>query len=92
MFKSNEQRPDEMFPTLSEAQVARLTTLCTRRRVTAGEVLYEPGWHPGSIFVVLDGALEIVNPSKDGETRIVVLAPGQFTGEINILAGRPTLL
>ena len=43
--------------------------------------------------VVLEGALEIVHPRPDGsEQLIVVHAPGQFTGEVNQLAERRTLV
>src|SRR5262249_24510507 len=43
-------------------------------------------------FVVLAGALEAVNASDKGETLITVHRLGQFTGEGNMLSGRPSLV
>ncbi len=82
---------DGMFPKLSEAQIARLTSLGTRRAVAEGEVIFEQGAFVRSLSVVLQGRLDIVNPAGNGETWITV-HEGQFTGEINMLAGRPTLV
>src|SRR5262245_43919010 len=81
-----------MFPTLTGAQIARVAAHGTRRRVTAGEVLYEPGGHAVRFFVVSEGALEIVRPSGDADTMIAVQGPGSFTGEANLLHGRPSLM
>ena len=38
-------RPDRIYPTLTPAQVGRITPLGRRRRVEAGEVLVEAGEH-----------------------------------------------
>ena len=82
---------DGMFPKLSEAQIARLSSLGTRRSVAEGEVIFEQGVSVRSLFVVLRGRLEVVNPAGNGETWVTV-HEGQFTGEINMLSGRPTLV
>ncbi|MGB8520596.1 MAG: FAD-dependent oxidoreductase [Candidatus Tumulicola sp.] len=79
---------EDIFPTLSEAQIARLDSHGTRRRVTAGEVLIEQGDAALPFFVILSGELEAVRPT-DLEKRIVTLkGRGQFNGEINTLSGR----
>jgi len=83
---------ETMFPKLNAAQIARLATLGTHRRVAQGEVILEPGTPGRSLFVVLEGRLEVVSPSNNGEIRITTLGPGKFTGEVNILTGRPTLV
>ncbi|HUA19391.1 MAG TPA: FAD-dependent oxidoreductase [Bryobacteraceae bacterium] len=84
--------PDGLFPKLSEAQIAHLSALGTRRTVADGELIFDVGVSARSVFVVLQGRLEVVNPAGDGETRITVVEEGQFTGEINTLTGRPTLV
>ena len=81
-----------MFPTLSASQIARLTPLGIRRRVAEGEIVLDPGTVPRGIFLVLEGRLEVVSSSRSGEVRITSHGPGQFTGEVNILTGRPTLV
>ena len=83
---------EAMFPKLSAAQIAQLGPHGTRKRVAGGEVIFEPGATGRSLFVVLEGRLEAVIPSSDSEIRIAVVEPSQFTGELNMLAGRPTLV
>ena len=83
---------DAMFPTLSAEQIARLASVGSRRSFAKGEVVFEQGAASRSLFVVLQGRLEVVSPSKDGGTLITIHEPGQFTGEVNMLAGRPTLV
>ncbi len=79
---------EDIFPTLSEAQIARLDSHGTRRRVTAGEILIEQGDTALPFFVILSGELEAVRPTNL-EKRIVALkGRGQFNGEINTLSGR----
>ena len=81
-----------MFPTLSPAQIARLAPLGVRRRVAEGEVILDPGMVPPGLYVVLEGRLEVVSSSRSGEVRITSHGPGQFTGEVNILTGRPSVV
>src|SRR5215471_14177081 len=85
-------RDGAMFPTLTAAQIARLTPLGVRRRVAEGEVILDPGMVPRGLYVVLEGRLEVVSSSGTGEVHITALEPGQFTGEVNILTGRPSLV
>jgi thioredoxin reductase (NADPH) len=92
MAEFNDVAPDVMFPKLSAAQIARLAPLGVRRSVPEGDVIIDQGATRRSLFVVLEGRLEAVSPSKDGETRITVHEPGQFTGEVNMVAGRPSLV
>ena len=80
------------YPKLGRAEIERLTPFGTRRSVVKGEVLFDQGDGSRSFFVVLEGSLEIVSPGLDGESRITVYHPGQFTGEVDILLGRPSLV
>ena len=90
--ESTDTARDVIFPKLSAAQIARLAPHGSRRSVAEGEVVIEPGATRRSLFVVLKGRLEVVRPTRDGETHITVHEPGQFTGEVSMLAGRPTLV
>jgi thioredoxin reductase (NADPH) len=83
---------DGLFPRLSQDQIARLMPLGTRRKFDTGEVIFEPGANVGKILIVLDGRIEIVSPSDHGEVRITTEDRGQFTGEVNLLSGRPSLV
>jgi thioredoxin reductase (NADPH) len=86
------ERAAQMFPQLTPAQIDRITNVGHRREVQAGEVLIEPGEQNTRFFLVLEGAIEIVHPVGALEEPIVVLGPGQFTGEINMLSARRSLV
>jgi thioredoxin reductase (NADPH) len=82
---------DRLFPTLTPEQVARIGTHGSVRTIQRGEVLVEAGDHLAPFFVVTAGELQILRPSRTGETLLAVQGPGKFTGEVNTLAGRPAL-
>jgi thioredoxin reductase (NADPH) len=86
------ERRAQMFPHLTPAQMSRIEGIGRRRRVQAGEVIYEVGERNIAFFVVVDGELEALRPMADGEVRVSMLGPGQFTGEINMLSGRRSLV
>jgi thioredoxin reductase (NADPH) len=81
-------RLEQIFPTLTPAQLHRIATHGRTRAVTAGEVLVEQGDAAIPIFVVLSGELEAVRPTCASETLIRIIGAGQFTGEVNTLSGR----
>jgi thioredoxin reductase (NADPH) len=84
-------RRAQMFPSLSAAQMERLAPLGRLRKAERGEILYEQGTATPEFFVVLSGALELVQPGDGHESIIAVLHQGQFTGEVNMLSGRRAL-
>ena len=83
---------ERMFPTLTPAQVARIGAQGRVRSIQEGEVLVEPGQQIVPFFVVTAGQIEIVRPSGTTETLVAVYGPAQFTGEVNMLSGRPAML
>ena len=84
-------RPDQVFPTLTPEQVARMATHGRRRATTRGEVLVEVGDRPVPVFVVISGELQAVRPTDRAETLIVSHRAGQFSGEANMITGRRAL-
>jgi thioredoxin reductase (NADPH) len=83
---------DAMFPALSAAQLEHLRSFASERPVQPGEILFEQGDSSHGVFVVLSGAIEIVAVSNDNATVLRVLGPGTFTGEVNQLSGRRSLV
>jgi thioredoxin reductase (NADPH) len=79
---------DQAFPTLNEAQIARIAAHGRARKVASGEVLVKAGARNASFFVVVSGRLDIVRVSDGIETILVVHKPGQVSGELNVLSGR----
>jgi thioredoxin reductase (NADPH) len=81
------------FPRLSEQQLAGLAGCCRthRARYRDGQKLVEPGQHDFKFFVVRSGGIDVVDESGDEARVIRSLGPGEFTGEISMLTGGPSL-
>ena len=85
-------RVDQVLPTLTPAQIARVAAHGQVRHVQPGEVLIEAGDQVVPFFIVTAGQVDIVQPYGTTETLIAVHQPGQFTGAVNMLSGRRTLV
>ena len=83
---------DRKFPVLSSAQLQRLSARGHIRRVTAGQTLVDLGQQAPSFFALLCGELEVVQYSRSGPHVIATHHAGQFTGEVNMLSGRRSLV
>jgi thioredoxin reductase (NADPH) len=83
---------DSMFPTLDASQIERLSSFGARLQVKPGELIFDVGNTNHGVFVVLRGSIEIVGVSKGKATALRVMRPGTFTGEINQLSGRRSLV
>jgi len=81
-------RADQVFPTLTPEQIARVAAHGRVRRVERGEVLLEPGDQNPRFFVVTAGHIEVVKPSGDTEEPVTIHRRGQFTGEVSMLSRR----
>jgi thioredoxin reductase (NADPH) len=85
-------RAGQMFPQLTPAQIDRISNIGQRRDVRAGELLFDVGDQNTRFFVVLSGAIEIARPIGDREEPVTVHHPHEFTGEINMLSARRSLV
>ena len=85
-------RVEQIFPILTPAQINRIAVHGHIRAIQPGEVLVEQGDSTVPFLVVVSGELEIVRPWCAGETLVTIHGPGQFTGEVNMLSGRRTLV
>ncbi len=78
------------YPTLTRAQLARLSDFGDVHEVKTGEPLFDVGERFYGLIVVLEGSVEIVyveHPSGE-ETVIVTHGPGRFLGELGLLTGQ----
>jgi len=87
----NSSRTEQVFPTLTPAQIRRIAAHGHRRATQSGDVLVERGDIAVPFFVVVSGELEVVRPEGAAETLVAVHHPGQFTGEVSTLSGRRAL-
>ena len=80
-----------LFPTLTTAQIARLSRHGRRRPTLVGQTLVEVGEKSIPFLIILSGAVEILRFSGATGTLIVTHRAGEFVGEGNMIAGRRTL-
>ena len=75
------------FPTLTDADMAVMDKLGTRRPMAAGEYLYREGDATYDFIVVVSGSVDMVVSSGDGEQIVAQHGAGRFLGELNMLSG-----
>jgi thioredoxin reductase (NADPH) len=87
-----DSRQAQRFPQLTAAQIARLAGHGTRRPISKGEILAQPGDRNLPMLVVLSGSIEVVQTGMGGEVPIVVHTAGSFSGEMSTLQGIGSLV
>ncbi len=86
------QRPEHMFPKLTPEQSARIEAHGRVRPIEPGEVLITVGQHVVPFFVVKSGRIDIVRPGDSSEETVASHGPGEFTGEVNMISGRRSIV
>jgi len=81
-------RVDQLFPTLTAAQLERFAAHGRTRTVAGGEELTRAGEPTTQLFVVLSGRLDVVRTMAATEEVVASFGPGMFTGEASLLSGR----
>jgi thioredoxin reductase (NADPH) len=88
-----ESRRAQMFPILTDEQVARIASFGESKTFEAGTILFEQGDRDVPFYVVLEGELEVVHPScRRAEEPITTQKAREFTGEVSLLANRSALV
>ena len=89
------QRIQELLPKApllagaSEAQIRELLFFSNFRRVSPGEIVFRQNDFSESLYMILDGTLEILIRADDGAERsLVKMAPGEYFGEMSLMSGR----
>jgi len=85
-------RIEKIFPKLTSTQIDRIAAHGCTRSVQPAEVLIEQGDTSVPFFVVITGEVEILRPLGTRETLVTVHGPNEFTGEVNMLSGRRSLV
>src|SRR2546425_7567575 len=82
------QRAERLYPTLTPAQLARITVHGRARHVERGEVLVQAGEQTARLFVVVAGRLRVF-PPPGPQGGPVFFTPRRFTGGTHPLFGPP---
>jgi small-conductance mechanosensitive channel len=75
----------ELFRALTEGDVNELTEALSVRRIPAGAAVVQAGEAGASLFVVVEGLLEV----RGGTEVLATLGPGEVFGEMSLLTGVP---
>ncbi len=84
-------RAEQIFPTLTAAQIERVAAHGRCRVVAKDEVLIEAGDQVARFFLVVTGRVDVVKPGAIAEL-VTAFNRGQFTGELTMLSGRRGLV
>jgi thioredoxin reductase (NADPH) len=86
---ATEPNQEEIFPTLTPAQVARIAPFAVEKTFPDGASIWNQGLRDNPMFIVVEGEIDILS----GEDVLVAShRPGGFSGDVDLLSGRPTVV
>src|SRR5581483_6641553 len=85
------QTEETAFPRLTSAELALVKPLAKPCDYADGDIVFRAGQPDIDLYVVESGRIEIRNPT-DGGRLIAVHEPGHFSGDIDVLTGRPVIV
>jgi hypothetical protein len=78
------------FAPLRQAERQLLAENATVHRFSAGEIIIQEGDPGRSIYVILEGRVQVFTGDQGGNEReLAVLSVGQFFGEMSLVSGKP---
>lgn len=80
------------FPTLTARELECLGQLGRIRDFTDGQSLIESGEKEFSFFALTGGKAVVIDRSSGIEREVVTHGPGEFTGDVAMLTGRPSVV
>jgi thioredoxin reductase (NADPH) len=80
------------FPKLDDVQITALGKFATLKQFQAGETLFAAGERDFKFFIVETGEVEIIEHSSGQEKIVTVHESREFTGDVDMLTGRPTVV
>jgi thioredoxin reductase (NADPH) len=86
-------RRHQAFPRLSEGDIARMQRFGTLQAYPAGTLIVRAGLPAPGLFVVVTGLVAVLQRDGMGnETPVVDHGPGNFSGELATMTGKPSLV
>lgn len=80
-----------LFPKLTNEELQRISKHGREIPLNDGEIIFKEGDPTYHFYVVLEGQIRITKQVGAEEQLITVHQPGEFTGEISLLTGRPAI-
>jgi thioredoxin reductase (NADPH) len=82
---------ESAFPKLTAAEFAVLKSMATPHDYADGEIIFHVGQADIDLCVVESGFIDILNPTDENRV-IATHEPNQFSGDIDLLTGRPVIV
>jgi thioredoxin reductase (NADPH) len=86
-------RGAQTFPQLPQEMIARMANFGAAEEFAEGAALFERGQRSVDFFLIVDGAVEVLDLNADGREHVVhTHGPRQFTGELDLFNDRKILV
>jgi thioredoxin reductase (NADPH) len=85
-------REEIAFPKLDSQQIGVLSSHAAARSFKKGARLFSEGEADYKFFVIRSGRVEILEESVARKKTVAVHEPGEFTGDVDMLTGRPAVV
>ena len=79
----------DLFSDCTRAQLQQISSLTSYLRLPKGHVLMHEGAPAKEFIVILSGTAEVTRQTAGGGVRVAEVGPGDFQGEMGLLAGAP---
>ena len=85
--------PDDsiLFPRLTDTQIARLAESADTLSFSPGEVVFEQGQRDAPLYVVLSGAIDVIDRQPESDRYFTQCQPGTFAADVSMFTGEPTI-
>src|SRR5215211_4432093 len=85
--------PDDptLFPRLTQSQIEYLAEIGAHQTYARGDLVWEHGQRETPLYVVLSGALDIIDQAPEGDRYFTQCREGTFAADISMFTGEPTL-
>jgi thioredoxin reductase (NADPH) len=80
-----------LFPRLTQEQIDYLAEIGTPVTFARGEVVFEHGQRETPLYVVVSGAIDVIDHAPEGDRYFAQCRPGTFAADISMFTGEPTL-
>ncbi len=85
--------PDDstLFPRLAPKQIEYLAEIGVRSSFARGDLVWEHGQRETPLYVVLSGAIDVIDQAPEGDRYFTQCRKGTFAADISMFTGEPTI-
>src|SRR5215204_3179149 len=80
-----------LFPRLTASQIEFLSKIGTQSSFARGDLVFEHGQRETPLYVVLSGAIDVIDQAPEGDRYFTQCREGTFAADISMFTGEPTL-